>query len=932
MELGYIAGGMSAAVEMCPGQRWTSVTEPELGLGIVLEIETRAVRILFPAGGEARQYARDTPALRRVSFRVGDRVRGQEETTFVVQEVAERDGLLVYRGEGHELAENALHDTTSFSTPRDRLLHGHVDDSVVFELRHDTLETRRRLLSSRVHGLMGGRIELLSHQVFIASEVTSRRAPRVLLADEVGLGKTVEAGLILHRLLRTGRASRVLILVPEPLVHQWFVEMFRRFNLWFNIFDESRCAAIQEQDGSANPFLDDQLVLCSIDFPSRDAVRAAQVIEAGWDVVVADEAHHLSWDPACAGYGLVEALGRRAPSLLLLTATPEQLGEESHFARLRLLDPDRFTDYASYREEAAHYRELATVVARIESADALADDDVEFLARQLHEPELRKLLDHGRAAAPEAAVREQIVRHLLDRHGPCRVMFRNTRSALEGFPSREVSILAFDPGEDDPRMQWLTGFLKEDPSRKVLVICHEKETAIQLSEEIARRTRVGIGVFHEDLPLVQRDRQAAWFAEEEGAQILICSEIGGEGRNFQFAHDLVLVELPFDPERLEQRIGRLDRIGQKGPVRIHVPFIRGTREEVLARWYREGLHAFTDPLPGGRLFREQFLDRIERISAQWEEDPDAAAIALEVLLSDSRQFREQVARELEEGRDRLLESGSNRPGEATHLIEAIQEEEQGRRVEDFMIRIFDHFGITVDEMSARTFQLIPGDLFTDAFPSIPREGVIVTADRANALSRDDLGYLSWDHPMVTGAFDLLIGSEHGNAAFAVWASEETQDILAEAIYIVEAPASPALHVDRFLAPTPVRIVVSLREGDVTENSPVAPFRRTLKEGHGTRLLEDTDVVRRAMPTLLETAETVAQDRLAEVIVSARDLAQASLAEELDRLNALRRLNDHVRPEEVHLLEREIVEVDEALSAARLRLDAVRLVWKGPVDG
>ena len=147
-----------------------------------------------------------------------------------------------------------------------------------------------------------------------------------------------------HRLHLTGRAERILILVPEPLVNQWFVELLRRFNLLFSIFDEERCASIQLHDPDANPFLDSQLVLCSVAFLSGNEARARQVVQAGWDLLVVDEAHHMEWSPAAASaqYSLVESLAQRTPGVLLLTATPQQLGPEGHFARLRLLDPNRY--------------------------------------------------------------------------------------------------------------------------------------------------------------------------------------------------------------------------------------------------------------------------------------------------------------------------------------------------------------------------------------------------------------------------------------------------------------------------------------------------------------------------------------------------------------------------------------------------------------
>ena len=193
-----------------------------------------------------------------------------------------------------------------------------------------------------------------------------------MLSDEVGLGKTIEACLILHRLLLSGRANRILVLVPESLVHQWFVEMLRRFNVWLHIFDAERCAAIEAGEPGANPFLDDQLVLTSIDFLAGDPRRAEQAAAAGWDILVVDEAHHLAWSEAAPSreYQMVEKLSRQSAGLLLLTATPEQLGIESHFARLRLLDPDRYRDLATFQAESKDYKAIAALAEKLRDETA----------------------------------------------------------------------------------------------------------------------------------------------------------------------------------------------------------------------------------------------------------------------------------------------------------------------------------------------------------------------------------------------------------------------------------------------------------------------------------------------------------------------------------------------------------------------------------
>src|SRR5690606_21771239 len=135
-----------------------------------------------------------------------------------------------------------------------------------------------------------------------------------------------------------------------------------------------------------------------------------------------------------------------------------------------------------------------------------------------------------------------------------------------------------------------------------------------LEAAIKERFNLNLALFHEGLPLVQRDRQAAWFAEPDGAQLLICSEIGSEGRNFQFAHHLVLFDLPLNPGLIEQRIGRLDRIGQTQTIRIHVPYVTGSSEEGVVEWYHRGLDAFETSLHGGNDYQEKFKERLLQLA------------------------------------------------------------------------------------------------------------------------------------------------------------------------------------------------------------------------------------------------------------------------------------------------------------------------------
>jgi ATP-dependent helicase HepA len=825
-----------------PGQRWISESEPELGLGSIVRITHRTVVAEFNASNQKREYARNNAPLRRVRFRVGDTVENRKGKSLTIQSLEERAGILYYRSGKQELCETELSDTISFNKPEERLFAGQFDSSKAFDLRVAALEHQHRRRKSQVRGFLGGRIDLIPHQLYIASEVAGRLAPRVLLADEVGLGKTIEACLILHRLILTGRAQRVLILVPESLVHQWFVELLRRFNLWFHIYDEERCAAA----GYNNPFLEAQLILCSITLFTANEERAQEALDAGWDMLVVDEAHHLQWSPkgVSAEYALVEKLGRKARGLLLLTATPEQLGMTSHFARLSLLDPDRFYDLDAFLEEAAHYRDVARKAGKLEEGPKLDA--------------------------------------LLDRHGTGRVQFRNTRLTVTGFPKRIVRMHALDAAKGkDPRIDWLIELLRAIDPEKVLLICRTAETVAAIEAALRKRIRIELGVFHEGLTLVQRDRNAAWFAEEDGARILLCSEIGSEGRNFQFAHHLVLFDLPVDPELLEQRIGRLDRIGQRSEIHIHVPFVRNSFQEVLALWYHEGLDSFQSQLQGGRELLERFGPRINSMRSR--ED-------LYVLIEETRLARQEIAERLHEGRDRLIELNSFRPRIAAALVEEIRNEDADTRLEKFMLAVFDFYSIHVEEIASRTYKLGSAGILRDSFPGLPAGGFTVTCDRERALVREDVQFLTWDHPLVTGALDLLLGSEKGNCSLA--ADEKTKSTVpqVESVYVLECIAPEQLQVDRFLPPTPIRVAV---EGENLEG-------------------------------MLTQAQELAEKEVPGIVKAARHAMELQLKAEITRLKELKKVNPSVRKQEIDLLVDQQRGLEEHLSNARLRLDAVRV--------
>lgn len=895
------------------GQRWVSDTEPELGLGIVLKCEYGRAEIFFPAASEHRQYALGSAPIRRVRFQEGDSIKTHSGEAFVVDSISDDSGLLTYRSGARGISEAELSDLISFSKPQERLLAGQVDELARFDLRVECLNRRRAMRQSPIRGFAGGRVDLIPHQISIASEVASRMIPRILLADEVGLGKTIEAGLILQRLHLTGRAERVLVVLPPALLNQWFVEMFRRFQMSFSIFDEERCASL-DADG-ANPFLDSQLVLCGLDFLTSSPKRAQQAREAGWDLLVVDEAHHLRWTPdkPSPEYQLVESLATSTPSLLLLTATPQQLGMEGHFARLRLLDPDRFGDLNVFLKESDQYESVAKVINSLLEGKKPSD------ASLFNGP--RAKVHYEAFVAGDLSARDQLIATLLDEHGTGRVMFRNTRAALSGFPKRKAHLVPLESDADEivAKVTWLISLLKDLKKQKVLLICKTRELAEDVLLRLQREIKISAAIFHEGLNLLQRDRNAAFFADEDGARILICSEIGSEGRNFQFAHHLVLFDVPDDPELLEQRIGRLDRIGQTSTIHIHVPFLPGSKDGILARWYHEALDAFQKNLTGASQIKDSFQKQIDKISSDYDAD------ALEKLIAKSAAEKKKISKHLQRGHDRLLELNSCRSEVAKPVIEAIRRQDDDLDFETFFIRVLDHLNVQVEELGLRSYLLKSGASQTASLPGLNPEGCMVTFSRARAIAREDIGFITPDHPLVRSALDSVLGVETGNSVFGVWKSSESNAVFLEVHFVLECIAPSALHADRFLPATPLRVVVDQGLNDVSDDE---GFRNASIEKGDVFSLLDTPVFRKKhLPSMFAKAEAIVAKQKDIIVETAQKQAAEQIDREVERLEDLRQINTHVRPSEIEALKSLKSSLNESLQGATIRADALKLVLR-----
>ena len=920
--------------EFAVGQRWISDTESDLGLGTIIDVSHRQVTIAFLASGESRIYAKETAPLTRIAFSSGDTITNHDEQPLAISEVREVDGCVEYHGvleDGSAAVwqEADLNNRLSFNTPRDRLFAGQLDSRRWFALRNRVLQNRFERQRSVIRGLEGARVSIIPHQIYIAASVSDRLYPRVLLADEVGLGKTIEAGLILHRQLATHQIERVLIVVPETLLHQWLVEMLRKFNLHFHIIDADRYEALQESAPDGNPFMAQQLVLCTLQTLLEDDAIAQSALAARWDSLTVDEAHHLHWseDLVSEEYQLIEALAQKIPSVLLLTATPEQLGQSSHFARLRLLDPDRFSTLTRFREEEQGMAEVATLAEKI-----FGDDDLEaaelaaletLIDRSLPDNE-REVLANGTARS-YSELREQTLDALIDRHGTSRVLYRNTRQAISGFPGRALLQHALEPDQvGTPGIAaWLKGFLQSIASEKALVICSQQSTVMDLCEAL-RSLGVVSTQFHEGMSIVDRDRAAAWFADEEDeCRLLVCSEIGSEGRNFQFVRHLVMLELPIAPDLLEQRIGRLDRIGQQHEVQVHVPSLPGSRDQRLMRWYHEGLNAFEQICRVGNAVREQ-------LGAQLDEALVSATDApLDACIEASQKLSTEFNDALEQGRDRLLELNSNRTEKVQEHLDQLYRGERDFSLADFMGSVFDSFGVDHEPQSNNSWILKPSDhMQVQHFPGLEPEGLTVTFSRATALEREDFVYLSWDHPMVVAALDLVLEEGFGQANGEVISSQQFPAgvILVECLYSFECITDRELLIERFFEQASHRTLLGSNRKDYTASLPELELEASTRKAAKRQIAEAIRGNQRVISALMEHSQTLANRELESVTAGATAAVEAHYLPEIERLEALRKVNPAVREEEIAGLQQRQVASREALQHAQAKLASVRILF------
>ena len=494
-------------------------------------------------------------------------------------------------------------------SPRNAEVLSKIQDGIVEDAADWTLHYRARLL-----GLQSGFDRLLclplmrgvrqyDYQVNTALKVLREMRGRAILADEVGLGKTIEAGMVLKELVVRGLARKVLVLTPASLVTQWQEEMDQKFGLAFEIMDEFEDWARHD------------LVISSIDIAKRD-VHREEIQRLSYDVVVVDEAHKLK-NRQTKNWKLVASI--RKKYMLLLTATPVQNDLEELFNLVTLLRPGQLSSYGGFKRRFVRRGDRRTPANPAELKRLLR----EVMVRNrrgtvLVLPPRRVFPAEISLSRPERKLYEDVTGFVRDRYpGYGRGSSSVNRLALIVL-QKEMGSSTFAAAETLRKMKESPNFPFED--RTALAALYDEAAAIRENEK-ARRLREllqridgkaivftqylrtlhflrplleadghTVSVFHGGMP--PWDKEASVRAFRETNRVFLSTEAGGEGRNLQFCSTVVNFDLPWNPLKIEQRIGRVHRLGQTREVHIVNLWAKDTIEEYVMELLDKKINMF----------------------------------------------------------------------------------------------------------------------------------------------------------------------------------------------------------------------------------------------------------------------------------------------------------------------------------------------------
>lgn len=709
----------------------------ELGPGRVEGLAGRHVTIVFPKTQARLTFAAADAALQPLLLEPGARVR--VEATGREARVVERldrdapDGGPRYRlDDGALVAARAVWPEQAPQGPVERLKALDADGPAALANRLDGLRLTRTRQARGLGSFLGGRIALFPHQLHVAERATASDPVRWLLADEVGLGKTIEACLILSRLLRTERADRALVVAPATLTVQWLGELYRKFHQTFVLLDAERRQAVEGEMGRGfNPFDAHRRAVIALEDLESDPRLVEAAVRAGTDLLVVDEAHRLErrrGDRGNAAYRAIAPLARASEHVLLLSATPLEADTHGFFRLLELLRPDAYASEDEFTAALEAGRPLPPCTSASRRVDIGGVP-----------PRVPRPVDVGDEADARAAWLARAARAW------------GAATARPAAPDPPRRAGRGGPGARDHGVPPLD-------EEKALVFVHDLPALGALKSRLEADTGRRVAIFHEALPADRRDLEVADFRRPEGPTLLISTECGGEGRNFEFCRRLVLFDLPRDPAQVEQRIGRLDRVTRRRPIEIVYFRPAGGFEAELVRLYEE-IGLFREPLGG----LERSLRHVEREIRKAELGWGAGrGLARERLVAEVRAAA--LAREVAVYHH--LHAAGYRAEHAAELLARVPASLDAD-LERFVTGACELLGFeAVEKPGARTWYVEFGaGALVDSLAGLPGGSRFLgTFDREEAVAREELDFFASGHALVEALFADLADGPRGRVA------------------------------------------------------------------------------------------------------------------------------------------------------------------------
>ena len=709
---------------------------------------------------------------------------------------------------------------------------GEFDDPERFHLRARAAELDLAHRQDRFVALENNRIDIAPHQVKAAHQILTSYDHRYLIGDEVGLGKTIEAAIVIQELAARGQADRVLIVAPAPLTTQWQEELREKFDTNYVIYDRDYVEAKRDAYPAENVWSHEDRIITSIDFAKQDDVRSAlKNVQEEWDIALFDESHHLTARregkrgiDRTDRYKVGEAVSETSDGLLFLTGTPHNGKRDQFYFMISLLDPYRFRDEHDVNKEGLKdlmirrlkdkmynkdgtpmfpekniqtlpveftpqerelYEDITEYITEHYNLASQEENDAAGFAMVLYQKRLvssiyaiqqslRNRMESIKAGGADLGDLSELTKSLLDEYRDNPELLTEAQrerveeelgaAAASGDPDKieqelemvrdlynQAKAIKVDSKAERLR-EYVDGILEEDPDEKILIFTEYTDTLEYLKGQVFGDR--DIAEIYGDLSQTQRQQQ---FEKFEGpANVMLATDAAREGLNLQFAHIMVNYDLPWNPTRIDQRIGRLHRYGQDETVEIRNLFFKDTRESIILERLLEKIDEIEETLGMssdvlGLVLEDVDLEEQIMSALARGENPEQVVDDLETIVEEQEEAVRRVDDELlirdkfdlsKEDRDVLdivKESAEDTVSEAdvAYLVRTVCQE-FGGRIKNVRPGPADDGG--------DVFDLVVPDQLTGNDVKKRYDGA--TFDRENALADESLEFITLDHSVV----------------------------------------------------------------------------------------------------------------------------------------------------------------------------------------